>query len=72
MDSNLFTDNFNKFPEEEYFKYAGQYAGWSLDGMRILASGADEIEMEERLREKGIDPSHVVGMYIPFPDTSIM
>jgi hypothetical protein len=73
LNPNLFTENFNKFPPEEFFKYAGQYTGWSLDGTHILASGAHEVEMEQRLREKGIDPAQVVGMYIPRPEeTSIV
>jgi hypothetical protein len=70
VDSNLFTENFNKFPAEEYLKYAGQYTAWSLDGTHILASASDEIELEKRLTEMGIDPSRVVGMYIPPDDIS--
>ncbi|HXG09573.1 MAG TPA: DUF5678 domain-containing protein [Gemmataceae bacterium] len=70
VDSNLFTENFNKYPAEELLKYAGQYVAWTLDGTRILASGSDELEMEERLKEMGLDPSRVVGMYIPTPDQS--
>jgi hypothetical protein len=72
IDSNLFTENFNKFPHEELLKYAGQYTGWSLDGTRILASGADELAMEQHLKELGIDPSRVVGMYIPTPEESAL
>jgi hypothetical protein len=70
VDSNLFTENFNRYPAEELLKYAGQYVAWTLDGTRILASGSDELEMEERLKEMGLDPSRVVGMYIPTPDQS--
>ncbi|MBY0522519.1 MAG: hypothetical protein K2R98_03940 [Gemmataceae bacterium] len=72
VDSNLFWENFGKLPEEEYWKFAEQFVGVSLDGTRILASGVDEQEMEARLREMGIDPSRVVGMYIPPPGASIL
>jgi hypothetical protein len=44
-----------------------------MDGTRILASASDEIELEKRLKELGIDPSRVVGMYIPPSDiTSVL
>jgi hypothetical protein len=72
VDSNLFTDNVNKFPPEELLKYAGQFVAWSLDGTRILASGVDELEMERHLREAGLDPSRVVGMYIPKADEALL
>jgi hypothetical protein len=49
---------------ELLLKYAGQYVGCNLDGARILASGIDEVAMEQRLVELGIDPSQVVGEYI--------
>jgi hypothetical protein len=65
VDSNLVTENFNKFPREELLKYAGRYVAFSLDGSVILAGGADEVEMEERLKELGIDPSRVIGTYVP-------
>ena len=72
VDSRLFTENFNKFPAEELLKYSGQYVGWSMDGTRILASGVDEMDMENHLREAGIDPRRVVGMYVPPPDESVL
>jgi hypothetical protein len=70
VNSNLFTENFNKFSHDELLKYAGQYVAFSLDGTQILASGAYELEMEKRLKEAGIDPSRVVGMYMPRPEES--
>jgi hypothetical protein len=65
VNSNLATENFSKFPREELLKYAGQYVAFSLDGSAILTSGANETEMEARLRELGIDPARVIGTYIP-------
>jgi len=68
VNSDLVSENFNKFPPEELFKYAGQYVAFSLDGSVILASGADWLEMEDRLKELGIDPSRVIGAYMPRED----
>jgi hypothetical protein len=65
VNSNLVTENFNKFPREELLRYAGRFVAFSLDGSAILASGANEMEMEARLRELGIDPGRVIGTYIP-------
>jgi hypothetical protein len=72
LDSHSFNENCSRFPAEELLKYAGQYVAWSLDGTCILASGIDELEMERRLKEAGIDPSKVVGEYIPPPDVSVL
>ncbi len=73
INSNLFTENHNKVPYEELVKYAGQHVAWTPAGTRILASAADELELDRRLREAGIDPSRVVVEYLPPPDiTSIL
>jgi hypothetical protein len=68
LDSRSFNENCSRFPAEELLKYAGQYVAWSLDGTCILASGVDELEMEKRLKEAGIDHSKVVGEFIPPAD----
>lgn len=65
VNSNLFNENFNRIPAEQILKYAGRHVAFSLDGTQILASGADELEMERHLVDAGLDPSRVVGMYIP-------
>jgi hypothetical protein len=73
VDSNLFTENSSKVPYEELVKYAGQVVAWTLDGTRILASAPDDLELDKRLKEMGIDPSRVVGVYMPPADvTSIL
>ena len=41
-------------------------------GTQILADGTDELEMEQRLKELGIDPHKVVGAFIPPPDVSLV
>ena len=68
VNNTITTENFNKFPREEWFKYAGQYVAFSLDGSRILASGATEQQMEENLKKLGIDPSRVIGTYVEKED----
>lgn len=72
IDGRLVNENRNKYPMEELLKYAGQYVAWSLDGSCILASGGDELEMEKHLKEIGIDPSQVIGEYIPPADLSVI
>jgi hypothetical protein len=65
MLSPEYFENRRNFPPEELLQYAGLYIAWSLDGLRILAAGKTEEEMEAKLIEAGIKPSHVVGAYIP-------
>ncbi len=68
VNSALVTENFNKLPPAELLKFAGQYIALSLDGSRILASGADEQQMEENVKKLGINPNRVIGMYMPGED----
>jgi hypothetical protein len=67
-----YAKNRQRFPPEELAKYAGKYVAFSLDGTRVLASSATEEGLEKRLQADGIDPSQVVGSYIPAPDVAIL
>jgi hypothetical protein len=69
FDYLTFEENQRKFPVEELLKYAGLTYAWSADGTRILASGKDELEVAERLKEMGIDISQVVFANMPDCDT---
>jgi hypothetical protein len=69
FDYRTFEENQRKFPAEELLKYAGLTYAWSGDGTRILASGKDELEVAERLKEMGIDISQVVFANMPDCDT---
>jgi hypothetical protein len=69
VNSNLFTENRNRFPAEEYLRYSGQVIAWSVDGTRILASGKDELEVAGKLKQAGIDISRVVFDNVPDTDT---
>jgi hypothetical protein len=64
-DLGQFHENWIAFPREERLRYAGQYVGWSPDGLRIVASAETEQAMEEKLIAMGIHPSQVVGEHIP-------
>jgi hypothetical protein len=68
FDYGTFEENQRRFPQEELDKYAGQCVAFSLDGARILASGADIAEVERKLAEAGIDGSRVVHDYVDPPD----
>ncbi len=67
-----FSENQRNFPHEQLLQYAGRYVAWSLDGSRILASGETMAAVEQQLIAAGIKPSHVVGDYIPPPDTVLL
>ena len=67
-DLSLSYQNQMRFPPEELDKYIGQYVAFSPDGTRILASGNTMEEVEKSLGNMGIDPSQVVGSYLPPPD----
>lgn len=67
-----YAQNRRRFPPEELAKYAGKYIAFSLDGTRVLASSATEEGLEKQLQADGIDPSQIVGSYIPAPDVAIL
>jgi len=68
VNNTITTENFNKIPPEELFKYAGLYVAFSLDGSTILASGTDWAQLEENVKKLGIDPSRVIETYMPKED----
>ena len=67
-DIRLFFQNRPRFPSDELQRYAGQYIAWSPDGLRILASAETMEAVEEKLIVAGIDPSQVIGDFVPPPD----
>jgi hypothetical protein len=67
VDSRLFLENQRRFPPDELAKYAGQCVAWSLDGTKILASGADLDSAEEQLRQAGVSTRDVVWSSVPAP-----
>ncbi len=67
-----YSQNRRKFPPEELAKHAGQYVAFSFDGNRILAGAATEEDLEKQLQALGIDPTQVVGSYIPPSGVSML
>jgi hypothetical protein len=67
-DISLFFQNRPRFPADQLAQYSGQYVAWSPDGLRILASGETMEAVEEKLVAAGIDPSQVIGDFVPPPD----
>jgi hypothetical protein len=63
-DLSQYHQNRRNFPLDELAKYAGKYIAFSPDGLRILASGDTEEEVEKNLEAAGIHPSQVVGSYV--------
>lgn len=70
FDPVIFQRNRQQFPLEKLQKYWGRHVAWSFDGTTILADGATGEEVDERLKELGIDPCSTVDGFIPDPDTS--
>jgi hypothetical protein len=68
INGQKFIENVNRFPAEEYLKYAGQFIAWSTDGTRILASGRTDDELEDNLRVMGLKPGEYVGEYVDPPE----
>ncbi len=71
-DLSRFHENRLAFPPEERMKYAGKFVAWSPDGLRIIASGESEQEVEDKLVAMGVDPSQVVGENIPELGVSLL
>jgi hypothetical protein len=71
-DLREYAANRRRFPPDELAKHAGRYVAFSLDGSRIVASAASEEELERQLLASGIDPSQVVGSFIPSAGVAIL
>jgi hypothetical protein len=69
FDYLTFERNSRSFPPEELLKYRGLTYAWSADGLHILASGNDELEVAEKLKELGIGIDQVVFDNLPDCDS---
>ena len=70
FDYLVFEENQRRVPPEVYYQHAGKYVAWSLDGSRIVASGATREEEFANLEAAGIDPGRVLHGYIDEPGVS--
>ncbi len=59
-----FLENQRKFPADELLRYQGQHIAWSWDGLQILAADAERRALDQKLRNKGIDPLKVIHDYV--------
>lgn len=71
-DLTQYLANRDKFPAEELAKYAGMQVAFSLDGLRIVASGKTWDELFDNLAAAGIDASQIVGSYVSSPDEVLL
>jgi hypothetical protein len=55
-------------PQAELERYYGKHVAWNMEGTKIVASGADELEVFRELQLAGYDPEQVVFSYIYRPD----
>jgi hypothetical protein len=60
--------NREALPEAELAPYYGKHVAWNMEGTKIVASGADELEVFHALQRAGYDPEQVVFSYIYRPD----
>jgi hypothetical protein len=63
----IFFENRPKFPDEQLTPFEGRYVAFSLDGTRIVASGADYKEIHAALDSAGIAGGQAVIEYIDAP-----
>jgi hypothetical protein len=68
MDARRFNENRGRFPPQELARYAGQYVAWRPDGTSIIASSAEERDIDQAVRAAGFDPSEVVVSFVPSDD----
>ena len=55
-------------PLAELEPYYGKHVAWNMEGTKIVASGADELQVFDALRSAGYDPEQVVFSYVYRPD----
>ncbi|MSR59130.1 MAG: hypothetical protein EXS05_16045 [Planctomycetaceae bacterium] len=70
-----FTRNLNRRGKallKEAREHAGEYVARSLDATKELAYGKTLADLEERLVQKGVDPSKVVIARVQSPDDAEM
>jgi hypothetical protein len=64
--------NREQFPATELAKYYGKEVAWSLDGLQIVASGDDPLQVCAAVKKAGLNSEEVVLAYVPFPDEAIL
>jgi hypothetical protein len=67
-----FLENQRNFPAEELARYQGQHIAWDWNGSQILAVGKDRRELDQKLRDAGIDPLQVIHDYVEDPNVSYL
>jgi hypothetical protein len=70
--SPSFLENQRNFPAEKLLCFAGQHIAWSWDGSRIVAGGADRRELDQKLRDAGINPLQVIHDFVEDPNLSYL
>lgn len=69
---DIFLENQRKISPEELLPYAGKQVAWSIDSARIIASGDDMDEVEEKVVAAGVAPNRVVFGFIDDPEVSYL
>jgi hypothetical protein len=69
---DAFREMQRKATPEELLPYAGKHVGWSVDSGRIVASGENMDEVEEKVVAAGFAPNRVVFGYVNDPEVSYL
>jgi hypothetical protein len=72
VDTAVFDQNRSRFPPEDLLPYAGHHIAWNADGTRVLASGRDMDEVDNKVIAAGIAPDQVVFDFIDPPDRVLL
>jgi hypothetical protein len=62
----------NKIPADVLLQYSGKHIALSLDGTKILACGDDYRDLDNKLRDLGIDPQTVLHDYVPLEEENTL
>ncbi len=71
MDTRQLRENRSAFSASELLKYRGQWVAFSADGLRIIASAPDLVELDGLLRAIGEDPERVLLEFIDADDSFV-
>lgn len=69
---DVFLERQRKVPSEKLPPFAGKQVAWSIDDARIIASGNDLDELEEKVVAAGVAPNRVVFGFINDPEVSYL
>lgn len=71
MDMQEYLRNRLRFPLHQLAQHTGKWVAWSRDGVRIVASSPDLVNLDDLIRTAGEDPEQCPIEGIPDTDSVI-